>query len=867
MKFPAAARGFLRRFPLVTPLSGRRCNLEPLEARQLLSATAEFRVVNDWGGGFQGEIKITNDQTPRSSWQLEFDFAGNLTDIWDASLSSHSGSHYVIANAPWNGGLDPGEVVTFGFVATPGNVASGPLNYVFNGVPVGSTPGPTLAIADASVTEGNQGTATVNFVVTLSAASPTPVTVQYATLPGSASVGEDFVSRSGTLTWNPGQTTQTIAVTVAGDVRDEENETFTVVLSSPSGASLARSTATGTIVDNDAAPSVTIAGTNAYEPLEGTSTGSGFLHTAGNQILNAANQPVRIAGVSWFGMESDTFSPHGLWTRGYRSMMDQMVAEGFNTIRLPFSNQLFDSGSVPNGIDFSQNPDLQGLSGLGIMDKIVAYAGQIGLRILLDHHRSSAGAGPNENGLWYLGSYSEARWIADWTMLAQRYAGNPTVIGADLHNEPYGQATWGTGGAYDWRLAAERAGNAILAVNPDWLIVVEGVQEGSSGSYWWGGNLSAAGAFPVRLNVPGRLVYSPHDYPQSVYAQSWFNSPNYPNNLPEIWDRNWGYLFRQGIAPVLLGEFGSRLATTSDQLWFDKMVDYLAGDLDGNGASDLGAGQLGMSWTFWSWNPNSSDTGGILQNDWRTVNREKVTGLSAIQFDFPEVSASTTAPATVTVALSAPSGKTVTVSYATLAGSAAAGADFQGTTGTLTFAPGETQKTLGVPIVGDSLVEGSESFRVELSNPANVTIVTSSALVTILDGQGLLGDANADGRVDGADYTVWADNFLQASVLGRFAGDFNRDGVVNGADYTIWADRFSPPAQAPVASAAMALDEPSEPAPSAAPALDSEDGTRTRTALRGLWIDPAAVDEVCSETARDEEAALGRPWRSRTRRR
>ena len=73
--------------------------------------------------------------------------------------------------------------------------------------------------------------------------------------------------------------------------------------------------------------------------------------------------------------------------------------------------------------------------------------------------------------LWYIpGStvYTQQAWINDWVALAQRYAGNPTVIGADLHNEPHGIATWGDGNpATDWRLAAEAAGNAILAANPE----------------------------------------------------------------------------------------------------------------------------------------------------------------------------------------------------------------------------------------------------------------------------------------------------------------------------------------------------------------------------------------------------------------
>ena len=78
----------------------------------------------------------------------------------------------------------------------------------------------------------------------------------------------------------------------------------------------------------------------------------------------------------------DQLRPARPGRRGYQSMMDQMKQLGFNTIRLPFSDQLFDAGSTPTGINYSLNPDLQGLNGLGIMDKIVAYAGKIGLRII-----------------------------------------------------------------------------------------------------------------------------------------------------------------------------------------------------------------------------------------------------------------------------------------------------------------------------------------------------------------------------------------------------------------------------------------------------------------------------------------------------
>ena len=353
--------------------------------------------------------------------------------------------------------------------------------------------------------------------------------------------------------------------------------------------------------------------------------GQGYWHTNGTQILDANNQPVRIAGINWFGFETPNYVVHGLWARNYKDMLNQIKSLGYNTLRLPYSDQLFDPDSTPNGIDFSKNPDLQGLTGLQIMDKIIGYASQIGLHIILDHHRPDSGS---QSALWYTSAYPESRWISDWQMLAAHYKYNPMVIGADLDNEPHAPACWGCGDpTVDWRLAAERAGNAILAVNPNWLIFVEGVDcYGPGGStneaecYWWGGNLQGVSTYPVQLNVPNRLVYSVHDYPASIYPHSWFNAPNYPNNLPGVWDTYWGYVLKNGIAPVWVGEFGSRLQTTSDQQWFTTLVSY------------LGTGASGISWTFWCWNPNSGDTGGILNDDWTTINQTKQNDLDPIEF-------------------------------------------------------------------------------------------------------------------------------------------------------------------------------------------------------------------------------------------
>lgn len=692
-----------------------------------IQATASYQVKSSWNGGYTADIGITNKGTSNiNDWVLEFDSATQITGIWNASILSHTGNHYVIKNAGWNSTIARGATMTFGFQGT-GSGAIAPTNYILNGKPLGGTTPPTtpsMTISDVQVTEGNSGFIEAAFSVTLSAVSDKSVTTNYSTQDGTASSASDYTAVSGVLTFAPGETIKTIRIQVRGDLIIENDETFFVNLSAPTNATLADAQGKATIKNDDVGPpqvpSVSISDVTITEP-SGQATVSAF-HTQGNQIVDAQGNNVKIAGVNWFGFESNTYAPHGLWARSYKSMMDQMKQLGYNTIRMPYSNQLFDAGSVPNGINFSLNPDLQGLTGVQILDKIVGYAGQIGMRIMLDHHRSDAGAGAEGSGLWYTSAYPESRWISDWVMLATRYANNPTVIGADLHNEPHGPATWGTGTPTDWRQAAQRAGNAILAVNPKWLIAVEGIETYAGKSYWWGGNLAGAKDYPVVLNVANQLVYSPHDYPASIYPQTWFSDPNYPNNLPAVWDQAWGYLYRQNIAPVWLGEFGSKLQTASDTAWANKMVSYLAGDLDGNGTNDLAAGKQGMSWTWWSWNPNSGDTGGILNDDWTTVDQNKNQKLVPIQFLLPGGGGPATATATFTVSLSQASTQSVTLNYATANGTAQAGADYVAASGSLTFAPGETSKTISVTILADSLIELDETFFINLSGAINGTI-------------------------------------------------------------------------------------------------------------------------------------------------
>ena len=109
-----------------------------------------------------------------------------------------------------------------------------------------------LSVADAEATEG--AGATLEFAVTLSRAASGTVTVGYATADGTAVAGSDYTSASGTLVFDPGETSKSVPVTVLDDSVDDEGETVALTLSNPSGARLADAEATGTINNSDPLP-------------------------------------------------------------------------------------------------------------------------------------------------------------------------------------------------------------------------------------------------------------------------------------------------------------------------------------------------------------------------------------------------------------------------------------------------------------------------------------------------------------------------------------------------------------------------------------------------------------------------------------
>lgn len=415
------------------------------------------------------------------------------------------------------------------------------------------------------------------------------------------------------------------------------------------GTSAAGATGTDDAADDSAAPDVdaNTSGTDDAGIIDASSSApetaspidrpsgqglTGFLHVKGSQLFDSQENSVRLTGVNWFGFETSNEAPHGTWARDYKSMLKQIHDLGFNTVRLPWSNAILRPGAATQSVNTTgtdpydgtnpMNGDLAGKTPMQMLDLVVAAAGQVGLKLILDNHSRD----PDkylEEALWYTASTSQAQWIADWVTMATRYAGNPAVVGMDLDNEPHGKSTdnppgasWGTGhSATDWNTAAETCGNAILQVNPDVLIVVEGVEEVGTDVYWSGGNLMGVNTAPIKLSNPQKLMYSAHEYGPEVFDQTWFSAADFPSNLASIWNTHFDFVMKKSLGHVFIGEFGIRDRTDNggeEGKWFDTFLTSLASS---------------YSWTFWCWNPDSGDTGGILADDWLTPVQWKMDSL------------------------------------------------------------------------------------------------------------------------------------------------------------------------------------------------------------------------------------------------
>lgn len=367
-----------------------------------------------------------------------------------------------------------------------------------------------------------------------------------------------------------------------------------------------------------------------------TATGKpNWLTRDGTKLRDSHGNLVRLTGVNWFGFETKNLVPFGLWARSYKDILAQIKSTGFNTVRIPYTDALIDDFKGGKNItlgDLDINLTLNGVTAtqtpIDLLDLIIDEARRLNLKVILDSHSRKPDMYLSEGHWAAPGYYPEQQWIDNWKFITTRYKDNDAVIAMDLKNEPHFEATWGgTNPVNDWKAAAERAGNAILAINPNVLIIVEGVEKLDEShqepvnAYWWGANLQGVREKPIELLDNNKLVYSPHEYGPEVYLQPWFTDYRFPNNLPYIWEDRFGFVYSENRGHLLIGEFGLRDNTPNGAhvKWFDDFVKYMCDRSEG------------YSWTYWAWNPNSSDTGGIMQVDWENVHQWKLDKLKNCQ--------------------------------------------------------------------------------------------------------------------------------------------------------------------------------------------------------------------------------------------
>lgn len=555
--------------------------------------TVDVLATNSWQGGFNGAVRITNTSFPApiTSFQVVFQLGGSASisgTAWNGDISapdtggartatqpSWLASQPIAAGTTWDVGF-PGSGAFTSSTVTSVRINGQTIVLGGGGGGGGDTTPPTVSLSSSSTNVTSAGS------ITLSATANDNIGVTRV----------EF--RDGTTLLST-DTAAPYSASVALTSASNGTHTYT-----------ARAIDAATNATTSTAVTVTVnIGTG------GTGTG----YTSAGQKLFKDGSEIKLFGLNWFGLETSNHVLHGLWTgRGLADFLADFKSKGFTALRLPVSPETINpgfaiTGGPGNGPDFST---LNGKDGRAALEFTLAQTQAAGMFVLIDFHTCSPtmlGAG-EPNDPTQCPGYSLAKWLADLRTLATLSKTFTNVIGIDLANEPHG-ATWAS-----WSSLASQGGQAVLGVNPNLTIWVEGVGNASaSGGLGanWGQNLFEAVAIS---GIPAnRLVFSPHSYGPSVAAQSYFSDSSYPNNMPGIWDTLFGHLVGQGFT-VVSGEFGGHYTTSStpaqnDKLWQDSYVTYLI--------------NKGIKNNFyWAVNPNSGDTGGVLLDDWLTWDNGKL---------------------------------------------------------------------------------------------------------------------------------------------------------------------------------------------------------------------------------------------------
>ena len=403
-----------------------------------------------------------------------------------------------------------------------------------------------------------------------------------------------------------------------------------------------------------------------------------WLHAKGSRLYDMNGNEVWITGANWFGFNCSENCAHGLYAADVDDMLQSIADHGINTLRMPISSTLLKSwmdgkphavssvqasytppvdevgedGKVtPAGYFTNINKDFVESDGktvknsMEIFDIIMQKCKKYGIKVFIDIHSPDENNSGHDYELWYgKAGITTKDWQDTLVWLAKKYANDDTLIGYDLKNEPHGKrgykgdecpsniAKWdGSKDENNWANAATQCAEAILDVNPNALIFIEGIEqypmtekgytfdtadvwepkteeEKKWYGAWWGGNLRGVKDYPIKMSTPekqSKIVYSPHDYGPSVYAQTWFDK-NFTTQtlLDDYWYDTWAYINDQDIAPLLIGEWGGFVDGTKNQKWMELLADYML--------------KNHINHTYWCLNPNSGDTGGLLSHDFLT---------------------------------------------------------------------------------------------------------------------------------------------------------------------------------------------------------------------------------------------------------
>ena len=345
------------------------------------------------------------------------------------------------------------------------------------------------------------------------------------------------------------------------------------------------------------------------------------LSTSGRYIVDARGRRVRLAGVNWYGFHEDDGVAPGL-DRTDRVRLARMIAShGFNCVRLPFSLWMTEQATPVPSEYLAANPDLAGATPMQVYDACVQALTEAGLIVIPNCHTLDAGwccSEDDQSGLWFNDRWPAARFFAAWREIAARYASNPLVAGMDVMNEPRRSRvgwrvltpTWGTRPKTDLAAMYTAVGNLIHEVSPEVLIICEGPG--------FAADLTGVARHPVRLERPGKVVYSLHDY-------SWFHPQGQPRAAYlEQMHRVGGYLLSEQMAPLWIGEFGNdtRSMAGFSGVWWNNFEAWVT--------------ENDVDWCWWALNGTQprgtvpvvgrhrSDWGdpegfGLLAPDWRGV--------------------------------------------------------------------------------------------------------------------------------------------------------------------------------------------------------------------------------------------------------